>query len=83
MENVVAISNCYEKVEIGYVSTFVRMNRITNKVLSVTYYWDEKINSNHSKVFDSFVSLNAFIYELLAAKNEAELNSLESQPYEG
>ena len=83
MENIVTISNCYEKVEIGYVSTFVRMNRITNEVLSVTYYWDEKISSNQSKVFDSFVSLNAFIYELLTAKNEAELNSLESQPYEG
>lgn len=72
MKNIVLVSHCYEKAEIGYVSTFVIMDRITNKVLSVTYYWDEKIDSNHSQVFDSFVSLNTFIYELLAAKNETK-----------
>ena len=83
MENIISISNCFEKVEIGYVSTHVKMNRVTNEVLSVTYYWDEKISSDQSKVFDSFVSLNAFIYDLLDAKNESELNSLESQTYEG
>ncbi len=83
MENIISISNCLEKVELGYVSTFVKMNRVTNKVLSVSYTWQEKITSNKYKFFDSFEDLNTFINELLDAKNESELNSLESQTYEG
>jgi hypothetical protein len=83
MENIITISNCWEKVEIGYVSTFVTLDRTTNKVLSVSYHWDEDYNTRGSKVFKSFESLNAFINDLIDAKNEAELNALESQTDEG
>lgn len=81
MENIISVANCWEKVEIGYVSTHVKINRITNEVLSVTYYWHEKFSTNDVKVFNSFESLNTFINELVDAKNESELNSLESQTY--
>ena len=83
MENIISISNCWEKVEIGYVSTHVKMNRVTNEIISVTYHWHEKFSTNETKVFNSFESLNSFINELLDAKNESELNSLENQTYEG
>ena len=84
MEEIITIAECWEKVEIGYVSTFVEFNRVTNEVLSVNYHWHEEF-SIHSKfkVFDSFESLNTFINELVDAKNESELNALESQSYEG
>ena len=84
MENIILISKCWEKVEIGYVSTFVKLNRDTNELLSVSYHWHENFSvNNKDKVFDSFESLNTFINELVDAKNESELNSLESQSYEG
>ena len=84
MEEIITIAECWEKVEIGYVSTFVEMNRATNEILSVSYHWHEGFNiNNKSKVFDSFESLNTFITELVDAKNESELNSFEAQPYEG
>lgn len=83
MENIISISNCWEKVEIGYVSTHVKMNRITNEVFSVSYCWNEKFSTNNIKVFNSFESLNTFINKLVDAKNESKLNSLESQTYEG
>lgn len=83
MENIISISKCWERVEIGYASTFIKINRVTNEVLSVSYLWDEDFSMNHTKKFDSFESLNTFINELLDAKNESELNSLESQTYEG
>ena len=83
MENIISISNCFEKVEVGYVSTFIKMNRATNEIVSVSYMWHEKITSDKYKFFDSFESLNTFINELLDTKNESELNSLESQSYEG
>lgn len=83
MENIISVANCWEKVEIGYVSTHVKINRITNEVLSVAYLWNEKFSTDNPKVFNSFESLNTFINELLDAKNESELNSLESQTYEG
>ena len=87
MENIITMSNCWETAEIGYVSTHVKMNRATNEILSVRYHWHEKLNLDiESRVFDSFESLNTSINELIElidAKNEAELNSLESQTYEG
>ena len=84
MENIMSISKCWERVEIGYASTFIKINRVTNEVLSVSYLWDEDCSmSRPNKSFDSFESLNTFINELLDAKNESELNSLESQTYEG
>lgn len=84
MEEIITISNCWEKVEIGYVSTHVRMNRATNEILSVRYYWHESFSLyNEAKCFNSFESLNTFITELVDAKNESELNSFEAQPYEG
>ena len=83
MENIIRISNCWEKVEIGYVSTFFRINRVTNEVLSVKYCWHEKFSTVGTKYFNSFESLDTFIDELIDARNEAELNSLESQTYEG
>lgn len=83
MENIISIANCWEKVEVGYVSTHVKMNRVTNELLSVTYHWHKKFNTEDTKVFNSFESLNTFINELLDAKNESELNSLELQTYEG
>ena len=84
MENIIRISNCWEKVEIGYVSTFVKINRVTNEVLSVSYVWHEDFNmKSTNKIFNSFESLDTFIDELIDARNEAELNSLESQTYEG
>ena len=84
MEKIITISNCWEKVEIGYVSTHVKMNRATNEILSVRYYWHESFSLyNEAKCFNSFKSLNTFINELVDIKNEAKLNSLESQSYEG
>ncbi len=84
MEKIVSISKCWEKVEIGYISTFVELNRATNEILSVNYSWHERLNpDSKSKSFNSFESLNTFIDELVDAKNEAELNALESQTYEG
>jgi|688.fasta_scaffold543797_3 hypothetical protein len=83
MENIISIANCWEKVEIGYVSTHVKMNRVTNEVLSVTYHWHEKFSTNNTKVFNSFESLNVFLNELIDLKKECELNSLENQTYEG
>ena len=84
MENIILVSECWEKVEVGYVSTFVKINRATNAIISVSYRWHEKFGlDNEAKVFNSFESLNTFINELVDAKNEAELNSLESQTYEG
>lgn len=83
MKKIILISYCWEKVEIGYVSTFVKLNRTTNELLSVSYHWHENFSVNHTdKVFDSFESLNTFINELVDAKNESELNALESQTYE-
>lgn len=83
MENIISIAECWEKVEIGYVSTHVKMNRVTNEILSVTYHWHKEISMNTSKIFNSFESLNTFINELIDLKNECELNSLENQAYEG
>lgn len=84
MQNIILISKCWERVEIGYISTFVKMNRVTNEVIFVSYKWYEDFSTDSkSKSFDSFESLNTFINELVDAKNEAELNSLESQSYEG
>ena len=83
MKNIVLISKCWEKAEIGYVSTHVYMNRATNEILSVSYNWNEHISTKNSKTFNSFESLNAFINELIDLKNECELNSLENQAYEG
>jgi len=83
MENIISIANCWEKVEIGYVSTHVKMNRINNEILSVTYHWHEKFSTNNTKVFNSFENLNTFLNELIGLKNECELNSLENQTYEG
>jgi len=82
MKNIILISECFEKVEIGYVSTFVRMDRTNNEVLSVTYHWHEKISSNNGKEFNSFESLNVFLNELIDLKNKCELNSLENQSNE-
>lgn len=70
MKEIITISNCWETVEIGYVSTFIEMNRSTNEILSVRYHWHEKFGSDRSKVFNSFESLNTFINELLAVKNK-------------
>lgn len=84
MKEIISMSSCFEKVEIGFVSTFVKMNRGTNEIISVSYHWHENFSiSNKSKVFDSFESLNTFINELVDMRNESELNSLESQTYEG
>lgn len=84
MKEIITISKCWEKAEIGYISTFVKINRATNAVLSVSYNWYEDFSTDsESKSFDSFESLNTFINELVDYKNEAELNSLESQSYEG
>jgi len=79
MKNIILISNCFEKAEIGYVSTFVKMNRTTNEILFVTYHWHETFSTDNTKVFNSFESLNTFINELIDLKNECELNSLENQ----
>ena len=83
MENIISISNCFEKAEIGYVSTFVKMNRATNEILSVSYIWHEDFIAGNPKSFDSFESLNTFINELIDLKNECDLNSFENQAYEG
>ena len=84
MENIISIANCWEKVEIGYVSTHVKMNRVTNEILSVSYNWYEDFDmKSKSKSFDSFESLNTFINELIDLKNECDLNSFENQAYEG
>lgn len=83
MESIILISKCFEKVEIGYVSTYIKMNRVTNELLSVSYTWNAKVSTNNTKSFDSFESLNTFINGLIDLKNECELNSLESQSYEG
>ena len=83
MENIISTSNCFEKAEIGYVSTHVKMNRVTNEILSVSYHWHETFSTDNTKAFDSFESLNTFINELIDAKNESELNSFENQTYEG
>ena len=84
MKNIITIANCWETAEIGYVSTHVKMNRVTNEILSVSYVWYEDFSmKSTNKNFNSFESLNTFINELVDAKNEAELNSLESQTYEG
>ncbi|HHX70546.1 MAG TPA: hypothetical protein GX708_21150 [Gallicola sp.] len=78
------ISKSWEKAEIGYVSTFIDINRATNELISVSYIWYEEFRVNSTnKNFDSFESLNAFINELVDAKNESELNSLETQSNEG
>ena len=84
MKDIILISKCWEKAEIGYISTFVNINRKTNAVLSVSYNWYEDFTTDsESKSFDSFESLNTFIDELVVdARNEAELNALESQSYE-
>lgn len=67
MKNIISIAECWEKVEIGYVSTHVKMNRVTNEIISVSYHWYEDFNmKSKSKVFNSFESLNTFINELLA-----------------
>ena len=77
------ISECWEKAEIGYVSTFIKINRATNALISVSYNWYEEFSmKSKSKTFDSFESLNTFINELVDLKNETELNSLELQTYE-
>lgn len=68
MENVILIANCWEKVEIGYVSTHVKMDRNTNEVLSVTYHWHESFSTNNTKVFNSFESLHTFLNELIDLK---------------
>lgn len=66
------------------VSTHVHMSRATNEILCISYHWYEKINMDMpNKIFNSFESLNTFINELIDLKNEYELNSLESQSYEG
>ena len=83
MEKIISMSHCWEKIEIGYVSTFVKINRATNEMLYISYHWHKDFSTDHTKVFNSFESLNTFINELVDAKNEAELNSLESQTYEG
>lgn len=71
MEKIILMSECWEKVEIGYVSTFVKINRATNAVLSVSYSWHEEFSTeSKSKAFDSFESLNTFINELANAKKE-------------
>src|SRR5690606_36263154 len=70
LENIIILSNCWEKVEIGYVSTFVKLDRTTNKVLSVTYHWDEEYGTDNPKVFRSFESLNTFINKLVDAKTK-------------
>ena len=83
MKDIILISKCWEKAEIGYISTFVEFNRATNAVLSVSYNWYEDFSTDSkSKSFNSFESLNTFIDELINARNEAELNALESQSYE-
>ena len=82
MKEIITIANYFEKAEIGYVSTYVEINRATNEVISTKYYWDEKIDSKLTTPFNSFESLNTFINDLIDAKNESELNSLESQTYE-
>mgnify|MGYP001164221616 FL=1 len=83
MENIITLSKCWEKVEIGYVSTHIRINRDTNEVLSVTYCWNERFSIDNTKFFYSFEDLKTFINELVDAKNESELNALELQSYEG
>lgn len=70
MENIILISKCWEKVEIGYVSTFVNLNRTTKEAISVSYHWHEEFNTNNTKVFNSFESLNTFINGLVDAKME-------------
>lgn len=83
MKEIITISKCWESVEIGYVSSHIRMNRATNAIISVSYHWYEEFNMSDLKSFNSFESLNTFINELVDLKNEAELNALESQTYEG
>lgn len=84
MKDIITISKCWEKSEIGYVSTFVKINRATNEVISVSYNWHEDFSTDSTnKSFNSFENLNAFINELVDVKNESELNSLELQSYEG
>lgn len=83
MENIISMSNSWEKVEIGYISTHVKMNRVTNELLSVSYLWHEGFGTNKAKVFNSFESLNSFINELIDLKNKYKLNSLENQADEG
>ena len=84
MKEIIMISKCWEKAEIGYISTFVKINRKTNAVLSVSYNWYEDFSTDSTnKAFDSFESLNTFINEIVDYKNAAELNALESQTYEG
>ena len=83
MKEIITIANYEEKAKVGYVSTYVKMNRDTNEILSVGYYWCEKLDSVKSKAFDSFESLNTFINKLVDTKNESELNSFELQSNEG
>jgi len=84
LKNIVVVSSSWEKVEIGYVSTFVKLDRTTNEVLSVKYHWNKEYGgTDNPKIFRSFESLNAFINEIIDAKNESELNTLESQTDEG
>ena len=83
MENIILISKCFEKVEIGYVSTHIKMNRVTNELLSVSYDWNAKISTNNTKSFNSFEGLNTFINGLIDLKNECELDSLEIKAHEG
>lgn len=78
MENIILISKCFEKIEIGYVSTFVKMNRAANEILYVSYHWHETFSTDNTKIFNSFESLNTFINELIDLKNETESNSLEN-----
>ena len=84
MEHIILISNCWERVEIGYVSTSVKINRATNAIISVSYSWHENFGLDSKfKNFDSFESLNTFINELVEAEIESELNSLEMPSYKG
>lgn len=84
MKEIITMAKCLEKVEIGYVSTYVKLNRATNEILSIRYHWHKNFSLDiKAKVFNSFESLNTFINELVDARNEAELNSFEAQTYEG
>lgn len=62
MENTILLSNCWEKVEKGYISTFATLDRTTHELISVSYHWHEAMFSDKKYLlFDNFEDLQKHI----------------------
>lgn len=70
-------SNCWEKVSVGYVSTFATIDRLTNTLVRVSYYWHRSYSDDKPLLFNSFKELNDYIDRLRQETKNKEYSDLQ------